>query len=309
MGEATAGPAPGPATVALGDGKLIVTVERVGAIKGSRAWTILRSVADRIPEIAQAWGDYQQKYRESHSTVVDRAFAMLRFGPSPLIANGSPVLYPMVQEDGTPHPRGGEVVMIPSPLSAMTEEGWAARDHKMAMPADPPTPELVAAVFDKAMEVAEDHVYRVVALLTLPNDEVNRLWRQGDGKLDERVDERVDEVMDAAFADDLLELAVVCGEVIEGAFARKVDRLGERVGNALRLVGLAPRARTPQTSPEAPQTDSQDESESTPTPSEESPPSSTVSEPNTDGAGETPSTPPTTSSSSSPDASTAVGTT
>lgn len=282
----------------LGDGFEVV-VERPNGVKVSRSFAILRSISNRLPEIAKAWGDYQRDYRASHATLVDRGYAMLRWGPQPLTSDGVPVLYPAKDADGNAHPHGGEVVIVPSPLESMTEEGWAAREQKIEMPSDPPMPELVAAVFDKALDVAEEHVYRVVALFTITNEEATALWLKGDGALDNKIAERVTDLLTNAYGDELIELATVVGEVVEDNFVRKVNELGGRLGKLRRLVGMGPTTTPdePQATPQPTQTGSQEGSgASTPTPSSSSPDSSTVSGSNTDGDGATPSDAPTTSS-------------
>jgi hypothetical protein len=310
MSDAPAGADQAPAygrSLTLGDG-FHVTVERPNGVKVTRSFAILRSISTRLPEIAKAWGDYQRDYRQSHATLVDRGYAMLRWGPQPLLSDGAPVLFPSTDGDGNAHPKAGEVVIVPSPLEAMSEEAWAARGQKIEMPADPPRAELVAAVFDRALDVAEEHVYRIVALFTITNDEATSLWIKGDGALDKRIGERVEELLSRVYGDELIELATVVGEVVEDNFVRRVNELGDRAGKLLRLVGMGP---TPATSPETPQTPAEgsqtSSEENTETPSDNSPASSTPTGSNTDGAGENPSELPTSSSERSTASATSGG--
>jgi hypothetical protein len=95
------------------------------------------------------------------------------------------------------------------------------------------------------------------------------------------LDERSEELLDAP-ADDLLELAVAAGEMVETQFVAKVRSLGGRLPNALRLLGLSPRSRDTETTEET----------STTSASRTSAPSSTDSPAPTDGESDEPSTAP-----------------
>lgn len=274
--------------VQLGDRE--VTIERVSARKASSAFAILRAVGSKVPELVNRYGEFQQEYAETHALELDRAQAELRYGPTPVVGpDGEPVRYPdTVDVDGRVerHPRAGEVVVAPSQLAAMTDEAWESVDNKLRLPRSPSTGETVAALFPEVLDVAEEHVYRLLALFTMANADVKAHRR--DGTLKDELDRRVDELLDDALADELLELAVVCGEVVESQFVVKAQSLGGRLGNALRLVGLDPKTTSP-----SPTT-------STPEPSTTKPATSTDSPATSDGERTTPSTPPTTSSPPSP---------
>jgi hypothetical protein len=183
--------------------------------------------------------------------------------------------------------------MVPSPLDRMTEADWERAGHKLRLPKAPSGAETIAAVFDRALDLAEDHVYRLLALFVMSNEDVVRYRR--DGTLMEVLATRADELLDRAMADEALELAVVCGETIDEQFSAKAAELGDRLGNALKLLGLTSKTRGPR-EPAPPATSSDGPSPSTPTSSTDSPAATTDGPP-------TPSStsPGTSSSSSSPD--------
>lgn len=277
-----------------------VTIERVGARKASRAFAILRGVSDKLPAIVGRLGEAAADYERTHYIELDRAQAWRRYGAAA----------PLVEDGELVRDKDGNAVTIPSGLASMTEEDWQAAGHKLRVPQEAPDEYKWAAVFDRALELAEDHVYALLALLTMSNDDVKAAWR-GEG-LEQAVADRVDELLDDAYADELLELAVVCGEVVDDQFRAKVRSLGaSRLGNALRLLGIDPTKMGRQTPQEPTQTTDMEPS-STPPTSTETPSTTTPGSPggsgaSSDGPPTTPSTPPSSSSPPSEPASTTSG--
>lgn len=288
-----------------------VKLERVSARKGARILAELRYIGKRAPGIADKVAKFRRDYAAENTEVISRAEAELRWGPRPAIQNGQALRYPdTVTVDGVEqaHPRAGEIVMLPGELEHITEEAWAAMGHKLERPGNPSVGEAVAHVFDEALELAEDHVYRLLTLFTIPNERIVE-WRKAN-TLAEELERETDELMDEAYADELLELAVIAGEVLEAQFVAKIRSVTEgtvgRLGNALRLVGLDPTSLGSQTGREAAQTTDQPMSSSSPatptgTPSRLRPTSSgDTDEPTPSDGDPTPSsTRPTTSSAGS----------
>lgn len=268
------------AVVRLGDRD--VRIERITGLKLSRALAVVRALGKAIPQLVHQYGTFRSEYARTHSLELDRAAALRRYGPEPIIGPDGDLV---VDEHGQPR-------MLPGELDHLTDADWQAAGNVLRLPASPSTAESVAAMLPEALEVAEEHVYRLCALLTIPNVDVARYWRTGE--LKERLDERVDELLAEAYADELLELAVVCGEVLDEQFRRKTSELGGRLGNALRLFGLDPTKlpNSPTTSPTATSTEQ---------PSTSRPTSSTDSPASTDGPPTPSSTPPPTYSTPSGD--------
>lgn len=290
MSTTNGGPTPASRTVRLGNRE--VTIERVSGRKASRAFAELKAVGKAVPELVNSWGRFQAEYESTHSVELDRAQAEFRYGPEPLVREGELVRYP---ED---HRLAGEPVMVPGPLASMTEESWAAAGNKLRLPRSPSFGESLAAIMPDALEVAEEHVYRLLALFTMENADVKA--HRKDGTLPTKLDELADELLDDAGADELLELAVVCGEVVEDQFVSKTEELGDRLGNALRLLGMDPAKVRAQTTPQGPQTTDSttppEEEPSTATSSPSNPTSSTDSPAPGDGPPTSSSTNPSTSS-------------
>lgn len=269
-----------------------VTLERPSARKASRALAILRAITKAIPEIQSAAAKARIDYERENFVELDRVQARMRYPARPLLDDdGKPILT-----------EANEPVLLPSPVDAMSDADWEAAGGVFRMPQSPTAGELIAAIADLALELAEEHVYRLVALFTMSNEDVARHWKAGD--LNEALDDAVDDLLDRAYADELLELAVCAGELVEDQFTRKVSDLGARLGNLRRLFGMAPPSSSSSstTTEEAPSpTDS-----STPGPSSSTPTSSTDSPApaDTDGAPTTSSSSPGSSSSSSKNGST-----
>lgn len=273
-------------TITIGDSE--ITLERVSARKASRALALLRALSRAMPGLQTELAEFRRTYEASNVVELDRVQARMRFPGRVLIGDdGGAVLEP-AELDGEPNPRAGQPVMIPSPVDRMTDEDWREAGGVLRLPSSPAPAEIAVALFDHALEQAEDHVYRLLALFTISNQEVTEAWRAG--TLAERLLERADELLDQAYGDELLELAVACGELIDTQFVTKARSLGDRLGNLGRLVGID----RPTTSPTAPA------AAPTTTPSSSTPTSSTDSPEPTDGQPTPASTSPGTSPSSSP---------
>lgn len=276
-------------TVTLGNRE--VTLERMSARKASRAIALIRALTKAVPQLQSELAAFRRQYETENVIELDRVQARLQF-PTRLLINdeGEPVFEP-AEVNGEPNPRAGEPMLVPSPIDRLTEQDWAEAGGKWRRPVSPSTQEIALALLDSALELAEDHVYRLLALFLMSNADVKAEWNAG--TLAEGLERRAGELLDDAYGDELLELAVVVGELVDSQFVTKARGLGERLGNLGRLVGL-----------ELPTSQSPTSSTSSETPASSTPTSSTPSPPDTaDGAPTPSSTPPGTSSSSSEDAS------
>lgn len=240
-----------------------VIVERVSARKASAAFAILRAIGAAIPDLMGKVSRFRAEYAEREAVYVDRSEALYRM------------------RDRVAH---------------FTEADWEAVGGRIKLTSDASLGDVIMHVFPDAIEVAEEHVYRLLALVTMSNSDVKAFRR--DGSLKDKLTERADDLVDDAGLEELLELAVVAGEVIDRQLRGKTEELGDRVGNALRLVGLDPTRLAPQTSPTPTQTTASPAT-STTTPPSSTPTSSTDSAAPTNGAPTQPSTNPSTSSSPS----------
>ena len=56
----------------------------------------------------------------------------------------------------------------------MTEEDWQASDNVLVEPAEPGIGDIIAKLLPKALELAEDEVYELLALFTISNADVKK---------------------------------------------------------------------------------------------------------------------------------------
>jgi hypothetical protein len=308
-------PATGPSSRTVTLGERTVVIERPSGRKVSRALALLKALSREVKGLTAAWQEAELAYEREHVDELDRAQARMEFPPRVMLdADGAPIREPDTLEgpdgpDGEriPNPRAGEFVLAPSPVDRITEAEWEASGHKLRLPRRAKARDLVPVILEQAIDQAEDHVVALLALFTMPNEQVAGVWRQGGDKFSEVLREEADRLLDTAFGDELLELAVVCGELVDDTFVRKAQDLGDRLGKAGRLLGLGKAQKAPSTptSEEATQTEQEEEQTppqtptSTPPPEDSTSSSSSESEGPSDGSSTPPSTPPMTSSSSS----------
>lgn len=208
-------------------GSRIVTVEPFSGRKALALLNRLRRVSNGAPAIMAQLAEFIRAYEAQNSVTMSRAQARFEFPP---------------RRDA----ETGEVVR-PGRFDHLSEDDWAAVGHTVTLPREPSMAEQVAAVFPEAMELAEESVLRVLALVAMPEDDV-RKYRGSPDDLDAALDDLADELLDAPF-ETLIELAVVGGEQVDDQYQRKARTLGGRMGNALRLLGVKqpPREPTPET--------------------------------------------------------------
>lgn len=246
-----------------------IQIQRFTLVKAMRVMTLLSLIQKSVPEITREMAEFRREYAAGNVLELDRVQAKMRYGPRPVLG-----------EDGEPLMQDGEILTMPSPIDRMTEADWDKSGQVLKLRQEPSTEELLAAVFPLAYERAEQPMTRLLALVAMDNADVERYVRSGE--IWERVDEFVAEVIAKAYLEEVMELAVAVGEVIEGQVMAKTKELAGRAGNLGRLFGM--RTTTPTTHeesgtssepPEQPSIESAssspDSSDGTPTESSDSP--------------------------------------
>lgn len=278
------------------------TLQRPNGSKVSRVFAELRQAGDAVKAVTLAYGEFVRDYEAANVLELDRVQARLEYPPRPILDPETrlPIREPD-EVDGKPNPIAGELVLGPSVVDTISDDDWERAGHKLRLPRSPDLATVIGHLLPVALDLAEDRVYRILALFLMDNREVARLRKSGE--LEQVLDEKAGDLLDEAFGDELLELAVVAGELVDHHFMRKARDLGDRAGNMLRLIGMGPRTpagATATTPAEAPA------EASSSTPATSTPASSTDSPASTDGRPTSPSTPPTTSSPTSAPASTSA---
>lgn len=204
-------------------GDRLVRVEPFSGRKALAAFRLLKTAAHGAPEVFTMWADFTRRYEAENSIELTRAAALFEFPPR--------------------RNEAGEIV-APGRFGHLTDADWQASGNVVRLPKSPTLAEQIAAVFPVAFDLAEREVLRLLALVAMPEDDV----KANRGDLDQALDQLADEILDAPF-DALLELAVVGGEAVDDQYRRKVDNLGDRLGNALRLLGIDRAKKPPQPAP------------------------------------------------------------
>ena len=202
-----------------------VTLQRFTLAKAMRVITLLSVIQKAVPELNKAMAEFRREYGENNVIALDRVQAKMRYGPQPVLG-----------EDGEAMFKDGVLVTIPSPIDRMTEEDWQRADQTLKLRQAPNTAELAAAIFPLAFEHAEQPVMRLLALVAMPNDDVERYVASGE--IWDRVDDLARDVIGKAYLEDIMELAVASAETIEGQVMQKAKGLGDRMGKLRSLFGM-----------------------------------------------------------------------
>lgn len=183
-----------------------VTIERFTLAKAMRVITLLQLIQKLVPEVSRAWAEYRKEYAESYATEVPRIRAMAQFGAS---------------------------------LEHITEQDWERAGQTLPVPGVPSQPEIFFQMAPLVYEKAEAVMLRLLGLIAMENELVNRYVAKGD--IWERVDELVDDMIRPAALDEIMELGLVAAEVIDGQVLQKARTVGDRAGNVARLFGIRTR--------------------------------------------------------------------
>lgn len=210
-----------------------ITVERPTVAKGSRVLTLVNLLQRQMPELTRELAVFRRDYARDFADELTRTEAMLRFPDR--------VLY---DRDDNPLLKDGQPVTVPSPLSKIPEEQWERDGHMLRLPREPTSYELGLHMIPMLVERVEEPFMRLLGLMVLENDVVDRYVRSGD--IWERVDETVDTVIRPAGLDEIAELLVVTFEVIDRDVIGKVRALGKRVAPLLRMLGMTSSSPTDQ---------------------------------------------------------------
>lgn len=227
-------------TVRIGDEDR--RIEPFSARKVNRALKLLRYIGEAVPDILSKRAEFIRTYEQENAVEIDRAQAIIRYGaPIPVLGPEGDVVR---NEDGSP-------VTVKAPIMEMGEEAWVAAGQKLRLPQSPDVGAQTFALLPMVQDRAEHLLYQLLALVLMPNSDVRKHDRDGslfdrtqDGVLVEGGEGKLradaEDLLDEARPEQLLELAVVAGEIVDDQIIGRARELRERLGNALRLFGLSP---------------------------------------------------------------------
>jgi hypothetical protein len=196
-----------------------VTIERFTLAKAMRVVTLLSLIQKQVPEVTKEWAIFRKQYADEYATEIDRIDAKARFGGA---------------------------------LEDISDEEWERAGQKLKIPGAPSTAEVFFQMAPVIYEKAEQVTLRLLGLIAMENELVNRYVAKGD--IWERVDELVDELIKPAALDEIMELGLVAAEVIDGQVLAKAQTVKDRAGNVARLLGFKTKTDStdPMTSRESP---------------------------------------------------------
>lgn len=230
----------------------------IGRFRGGKATLLMREIARAArtyPDLAGAQAEFEKAYVEEHKLTLSRPEAEIEFGDD---------------------------------AREISDEAWEATGNVYPLRRMPSRSDRLLAILPELLDVAEEHVFRILAIVAATNAEL-RDADEEDG-LEAFLASLERDLKYEGEIEELVELARV-GYAIG---RRHFEPLEDLAGNLDALLGLGltgPRRAAPDPSP------------SSPASSETSPSSSTASPPPTAGPDERPSGPPTSSSDDSEPAS------
>lgn len=197
---------------------------RVGefsAFKAFKAMELVSEIEGVWRKMLSAAAEFKRTYEAENVTTIDRAEARRMFGPRqavetrPLERDGEIVVVDdeIVFERTPLFDEAGRPIMGPDPLGHLAEEDWAASDHKLNVPDSPPTRLLQAFMAQIAFKEARAQIMRLLALVLIPNSELERWQRDDETQIDRLLDEAGTALVHDAALDELLELGAVTVEV------------------------------------------------------------------------------------------------
>lgn len=217
-------------TVKLGDET--VTIQPFSPRKALRVVEIVRSLGSGWDEIVSEAGAFARRWEQSNTIELSRAEAQMRNAPRPALDDDGNVV----------RDEHGEVVLIPGRLSHLTEEDWAQSGQKLVMrPLNGPPDGLVQAyVTQQLVARFEEPVTRMLALVLVSNQQLGDAIETGDDEaLEKAIAEKRRLLLDRATLGELVRFAVCAFEAVKAEMFAEVEDLGgERVGNALGLLGI-----------------------------------------------------------------------
>lgn len=195
-----------PTTVQIGGRQ--VTIPEFSGYRALEVAGTLAEISDGIPEIQNAIAEFRRRYERENVAEMERTFALFQFGPER--------------------------------LAGISDADWQANGNMLRLPKSPETQEIVWAVFPKAYKLARQEMLRLAALFEVSDAELEEWDEANDVDLQAKLLERGRALAHESRGTELLELLFAGAEHCQREFGDKIQEIGGRLGNVLRLFGWQP---------------------------------------------------------------------
>ncbi len=196
-------------------GERNVTIPRFSAFKIARSGRLISQIAKAYPTIMFDVAKFERDYEEQNTIRITKTMAQL--------------------------PRFDSL--------ALTDEDFEGREF-VELPRSPSNGQMFASVFPQIMEAAEGDVITLFALVLAPNKELEEA-DENDG-IDEYLKTSARKLLHEAFADQLLDAAIVVAQVLAEQFAGKIDEAGKAAASLQDQVTGAKSTNSPESSTDSP---------------------------------------------------------
>jgi hypothetical protein len=210
-------------------------VQRFPLVKALRAITLLNKIQALVPDGAQQLGEFISEYRKTHVQTMDRVQAKIEYGGEiPIVEDGKPVR----NEDGS-------VLTVRAPIERISDADWEKANNVYRRPEEPPLSAMIAAIFPSVAENAEEPLLRLMAICIIDNDDFIRYVHDDNWR--EKADEVVRDVLEPAPIEDIIELASVVADVLEGSVLNKMSEVAGKARRLLARLGINLPEKEPET--------------------------------------------------------------
>ncbi|HEU4657899.1 MAG TPA: hypothetical protein VFR97_10250 [Capillimicrobium sp.] len=207
-----------------------VIIQPFSPRKALLAGAIVSSIGDSWEQLFREAARFAAQLAQDNATVYNRATAMALLEHRPR---------PLLDSENEPIVVDGKAVMRPGALDHITEEAWERSGHELRIPERPDPAVINAYLMPKALGLFERQVARLLALAIVTNAELGKAAEEGgDEAVNRLLDDKRGLLLDQSTIGELVRLFTLTAERVQDELRADLDELGDRVGNAMRALGI-----------------------------------------------------------------------
>jgi hypothetical protein len=203
------------------------TVPVLNGVRALESLRLINEIMQVAPDVMRKRAAFIKKYGEDNAQVLNRGEVRVKFPPRPVFntQTGDPVL-----------DENGQVRLI-DPLARISEHDWASMNNSYVIKPEPSDIEVGLVMVQDVLNKALVPFTQLLGLLMAKNDEVlTHMFNESD--LDDWLEKEGRKILHDADIDELIELVIVAIEVSNNRVKKKLEKMGDRVGNVLSVFGL-----------------------------------------------------------------------